>query len=327
MRRLHLFCAALFWIGALIGAVTLCVPSPALAQTGRVGGVVKSTDGKPIKGATIKAENPAASPSEFTATSDDKGRWSMIGLRSGNWKFTAEAPGFMPQSGSAPVRTIGAPNPPMEFTLAPGAPAGPAGLGKEVAAELKSADDLRNAGQFDQAITAYQGIKAKNPTLTMINMVIGSAYRQKAAKETDKAARQASFDQAIASYQEMLKADPASERAKIEIGMTHMQAGNLDAAEQALTPVADSPSASREVFYNLGEIKFNKGDVAGAEAMFKRSADMDPSWQRPKLKLGLIAFSKGDKDSAIRIFEGVVAADPNAPEAAEANAFLKELRK
>jgi tetratricopeptide (TPR) repeat protein len=318
MRRLHLFCAAI---------LTLCLAGPALAQTGRVGGVVKSTDGKPIKGATVKAQNPSASPSEFTATSDDKGRWSMIGLRSGTWKFTAEAPGFQAQSGNANVRTIGAPNPPMEFTLAAGVAAGPPGLSKEVQAELKAADDLRNAGQIDQAITAYQAIKAKNPSLTMINMVIGGTYRQKASKESDKAARQAAFEQAIASYQEMLKADPNSDRAKIEIGMTQMQSGNLDAAEQALEPLAQLTSANREVFYNLGEIKFSKGDAAGAEAMFKRASELDPSWQRPKLKLGLIAFSKGDKDAAIKIFEGVVAADPNAPEAAEANAFLKELKK
>jgi predicted Zn-dependent protease len=318
MRRFHPLYAAI---------VVLCLAVPALAQTGRVGGVVKSTDGKPIKGASVKAENPNASPSEFTATSDDKGRWSMIGLRSGTWKFTAEAPGFMPQSGQASVRTIGAPNPPMEFTLAPGAAGGGSALSKEVQAELKAADDLRNAGQFDQAITAYQAIKTKNPSLTMVNMVIGGTYRQKAVKESDKAAKQAAYDQAIASYQEMLKADPNSERAKMEIGMTYMQAGNLDAAEKALDPVAQSPSASREVFYNLGEIKFNKGDAAGAEAMYKRAADMDANWQLPKLKLGLIAFSKGDKDTAIKIFEGIIAADPNGAEAAQAKAFLTELKK
>jgi lipopolysaccharide biosynthesis regulator YciM len=319
MRRHHLFCAAI---------VTLCLAVPALAQTGRVGGVVKDTEGKPIKGASVKAVNPAASPSEFTATTDDKGRFSMIGLRSGTWKFIAEAPGFLPQEGNAPVRTIGAPNPPLEFTLGRGAAAGPAALSKEVQAELKAADELRNAGQFDQAIAAYQGIRSKNPTLTMVNMVIAGAYRQKAGKETDTAARKASFDQAIAAYQEVLKSDAANERAKIEIGMTHMQAGNLDAAEQALQPVADSPSASREVFYNLGEIKFNKGDAAAAEAMYKRASDMDPNWQLPKLKLGLIAYGKGDRDTAIKIFEGIIAAaDPNSAEAAQANAFLKDLKK
>src|SRR5919106_1389265 len=196
MRRLHPICAVI---------VMLCLAVPAVAQTGRVGGAVKDTDGKPVKGATVKAVNPNASPSEFTATTDDKGRFSMIGLRSGNWKFIAEAPGYLPQEGSAPVRTIGAPNPPLEFTLAKGAAAGPAALSKEVQAELKAADDLRNAGQFDQAIAAYQGIREKNPSLTMVNMVIAGAYRQKAIKETDQAARKASFDQAISAYQDVLK--------------------------------------------------------------------------------------------------------------------------
>lgn len=318
MRRLHLFGAAI---------VMLCLASPAFAQTGRVGGVVKDTDGKPIKGATIKAQNPAASPSEFTATTDDRGRFSMIGLRSGTWKFIAEAPGHLSQEGSMRVNTIGAPNPPVEFTLAKGAAAGPAGLSKEIQSQLAAAEALRDAGNFDQAIASYQDIKAKNPTLSMINMVIAGTYRQKAAKESDQAARKAALDQALASYNEVLKLDPNSERAKIEIGMTHMQAGDLDAAEAALEPLAGTTGATREVFYNLGEIKFNKGDTTGAEAMYKRAAEVDPAWQRPKLKLGLIAFSKGDKDGAIKIFEEVVAANPNAPEAAEANAFLKELRK
>jgi Flp pilus assembly protein TadD len=307
-------------------AACLAVTAPAFAQMGRVGGVVKDTDGKPIKGATVKAQNPGASPSEFTATTDDKGRWSMIGLRNGTWKFIAEAPGFMPQEGNAPIRTIGAPNPPLEFTLAKGA-SGPATLSKEVQAELKAADELRNAGQFDQAIAAYQGIKSKNPSLSLISMVIGGTYRQKAAQEKDKAARQALYEQAVASYQDVLKTDPNNERAKIEIGMTYMSAGNLDAAEAALAPAAESATASREVFYNLGEIKFNKGDADAAQKMFERASQVDPSWQRPKVKMGLIAFSKGDKDAAIKLFEGVIAADPNSPEAAEAGAYLKELKK
>ena len=39
----------------------------AAAQTGRVGGTVKDEAGQPIKGATITAENPNASPSSFTS--------------------------------------------------------------------------------------------------------------------------------------------------------------------------------------------------------------------------------------------------------------------
>src|SRR5579862_5464199 len=80
----------------------------AAAQTGRVGGTVKDDTGQPIKGATVMAENPTVSPSSFTATTDDKGRFSIIGLHNGAWTFTAQAPGYSPESAKMPVQTIGA---------------------------------------------------------------------------------------------------------------------------------------------------------------------------------------------------------------------------
>ncbi len=303
-----------------LGAALIVSSVPAAAQTGRVGGTIKDSNGQPIKGATVVAENPASSPSSFTATTDDKGRFSIIGLRSGTWKITASAPGFTAGGGNVPIRTIGAPNPPIDIVLAPGAPGATGALAgvdaKALQVELGKAEEMLNAQQYDAAIAAYEAILAKTPALTMINLQIGRAHRLKK-----------DYDAALGTYKKMLEANPNDERAKIEIGMTNLEKGDFAAAEAALTEASQSVSASREVFYNLGEIKFNKGDQAGAEAMYKRAADMDASWQLPKLKLGLLAFSKGDKDTAIKIFEGIVAADPNAPEAAQANAFLKELKK
>src|SRR5262245_24482593 len=121
MRDLKNVLAAVAVMAAVVASAV-----PAGAQTGRIGGTVKDTNGQPIKGATITAENPQASPSSFTATTDDKGRYSIIGLKSGTWKITASGPGLQPQSGQVPVRTIGAPMPPVDFALAPGA-TGPVG--------------------------------------------------------------------------------------------------------------------------------------------------------------------------------------------------------
>src|SRR5262245_50762891 len=109
-HRLHLSRAALL-------ALFVAAASTAAAQTGRVGGTVKDEAGQPIKGASITAENPNASPSSFTATTDDKGRFSIIGLRTGRWTFSAQAPGYTPEAGQMNVQTIGAPNPPLTFTL------------------------------------------------------------------------------------------------------------------------------------------------------------------------------------------------------------------
>src|SRR5438105_8873588 len=129
---LHLF------RGVLAALCVAAVAGSALAQTGRVGGIVKDEAGQPIKGATVTAENPIASPSSFTATTDDKGRFSIIGLKSGQWTFSAQAPGFGPETGRLNVQTIGSPNPPLTFTLKKGGGAAPAGeLGGLAATALK----------------------------------------------------------------------------------------------------------------------------------------------------------------------------------------------
>src|SRR3954447_16851962 len=106
--------------GILAAIVVSAIAATASAQTGRVGGLVKDEAGQPIKGATITAENPSASPSSFTATTDDKGRFSVIGLRGGMWTFSAQAPGFAAETGKMNVGTIGTPNPPLTFTLKKG---------------------------------------------------------------------------------------------------------------------------------------------------------------------------------------------------------------
>jgi TolA-binding protein len=291
----------------------------AAAQTGRVGGTVKDEAGQPIKGATVTAENPNASPSSFTATTDDKGRFSIIGLRAGNWTFTAQAPGFGPESGSMKVSTIGSPNPPVSFTLKKGA--GPAGAlagvnGKELQAELTAADQLYNSQQWDQAIDAYKAILAKAPSLTVINLQIAACQRNKK-----------DYDGAIASYNEVLKTDPNNDKAKIGIGMTNLEKGDLNAAEQTLSAAAESLGASKEVFYNLGEVKFAKGETDEAAKWYQKAADTDPTWGKPVFKLALVALNKGDKDGAAKLFQKVVDVDPMSPEAAQAKAVIEQLKK
>jgi len=307
---------------ALVTLFVAGLAASAAAKTGRIGGLVKDDAGNPIKGATVQAENPNASPSTFTATTDDKGRFSIIGLRSGSWKITAQAPGFAPEAGNMQVSTIGTPNPPVTFTLHKGG-GGAASLGgltgqaaKDLQADLQAADTLFNAQQYDAAIEKYKGILTKAPSLSVINLQIAAAYRNK--KE---------YDNAIAAYNEVLKADPNNDKAKIGIGMTNLEKGDLKAAEETLTSAAQSMGASKEVFYNLGEVKFAKGEADDAAKWYQKAADTDPTWGKPYFKLGLVALNKGDKDAASKMFEKVVEVDPMSAEAAQAKAVIEQLKK
>jgi tetratricopeptide (TPR) repeat protein len=307
--------------GVLAALLFTTLAGSATAQTGRVGGTVKDETGQPVKGATITADNPSASPSSFTATTDDKGRFSIIGLTKGQWTFTAQAPGFAPESGRLAVATLGSPNPPLTFTLKKGGSAGPmSALGgaaaKDLQADLAAAEMDYNAGKFDDAITKYRAILAKAPVLTVINLQIAAAYRNK--KE---------YDNAIAAYNDLLKADPTNDKAIVGIGMTNMEKGDLAAAEQTLQRAADGAAPTREVFYNLGEVKFARGQTDEAAAWYQKAVDKDPAWGKPLFKLALVSLNKGDKDGTIKLMERVIAADPTSAEAAQAKQVIEQLKK
>ncbi len=315
--RQRLYLSSLLLAALLVAALA----GTAAAQTGRVGGVVKDEAGNPIKGATVTAENPAASPSSFTATTDDKGRFSIIGLKSGQWSFAAQAPGFGPEAGKLNVSTIGAPNPPLQFTMKKGGAAGPSSaLGsaaaKDLQADLQAADLLYNSGKYDESIAAYRQIMAKAPALSVINLQIAAAYRNK--KE---------YDNAIAAYNDLLKVDPNSDKAIVGIGMTNLEKGDLKAAEDTLTKAAQGPKPTREVFYNLGEVKFAKGQTDEAAVWYQKAVDLDPTWGKPIFKLALVQLNKRDKDATIKMLEKVISADPTSQEAAQAKTVIEQLKK
>ncbi len=309
------------WI--LAACLVLGTAATAAAQSGAVRGIVVDDEGQPIKGAVIKAANPNGRPTQITSTSDAKGRFAMIGLVGGAWSFVAEAPGFMPQQGRSVVRSSVTGNAPLEFVMTRVTAPAPSAVSRQIETELADAGALRAEGKFDQAIAAYQDIAAKNPTLTSVHLVIGDAWRQRAAQETGPA-RTASLDKALATFEQVLQAEPGHERARIELALTQLARGNHEDAERMVAGGAVA-GASREMVYALAEVHFSKGDTAGAEDLFKRAAAMDPVWLRPRLQLGLIAFRKGDRAGAAAYFQAVTAADAGSPEAAEALGYLKEL--
>ncbi len=290
----------------------------AAAQIGRVGGVVKEEAGEPLKGATITAQNTDIAQS-FTATTDNKGRFIMIGLRTGEWRFLAQAPGFEAQLGVMRVR-MGAPNPPITFTLKRGGVAayGPLGgiTGKDLQSGLGDAETAFKQGRWDDAVAAYRDVMSRSAALSVINLQIGAAYRNK----KDHVA-------ALAAYNALLKVDPDNAKAHVGIAETEMERGDSKAAEDALLRAAESAAAGREVFFSLAEVKFTRDEMSEAARWYQKASDADPFWGKPLYKLGLCAVKAGDADGAAKLMARVIAVDPVSPEAALAKASLESLKK
>ena len=138
-----------------------------------------------------------------------------------------------PEPGKLHVPTIGAPNPPLTFTLKkggarPGRRRARRHGGEGSAGRTRGRRSSSTTAQkWDEAIAAYRAIMAKAPALSVINLQIAAAYRNKK-----------DYDNAIAAYNDLLKADPNNDKAKVGIGMTNLEKGDLKAAEDTLTTAA-----------------------------------------------------------------------------------------
>ncbi len=94
------------------------------------------------------------------------------------------------------------------------------------------------------------------------------------------------YDKAIAAYNELLKAEPENQQAVIGVAMTNVDKGDVQAAEQALTRAAEAPLPSRDVFYDLAEIKVAKNQTEEAARLYQRAADADSSCGKPLFEAG-----------------------------------------
>jgi tetratricopeptide (TPR) repeat protein len=308
--RLHTFRT-----GLMVASLLACAASSA-AQAGRVSGIVRDDDGQAIKGAIVTAENPNRGLSSLTATTDDRGRFTMIGLAAGQWRFLAQAPGHAPGAGEMNVR-FGTPNPPLMFALRRNGPSVDAPLAniaaKDLQTQLAAADSLYKQSQWDQAIAAYRAILSQTPALSIVNLQIAAAYRNKK-----------DYDAALAAYADLLRVDPENEKAAVGLGATHLEKGDAAAAEDVLSKAVSGPAAGRELFFSLGELKAARGDMQQASEWYAKAAAADPAWGKPRYKLGLLASESGDNGRASALMTEVMAVDPTSPEAALAKAALDQ---
>jgi hypothetical protein len=288
----------------------------AQARGGRMTGRALDDAGEPLANVAIVAESAERPPIE--STTDNGGRFSIIGLTSGVWRVTATLEGYEVPPNSVRVSQGGMAT--SNFSMLRLRSGFERFLGEEalegldaaaLEADLKAADDAFEAQDYDTAISGYNELLVVIPSLKYLHLSIGSAYRGNG-----------DYEMSLASFEKMAGDPDLGEQVKVEIARTRLQMGDLDAAAGL---VGAGANASREDLYNLGEVDFAKGDVDAAAGWYEKSTIVDPNWEKPWFKLALVALNKGDMETAKQNLQKVVDIAPDSEDGVQAQATLSAL--
>lgn len=226
-------------------ALALTLMPAAHAQTlRRLRGKVLTDAGAPLANATIRTEGlygyaagPFSGQRTFTTTSDAKGEWTIMGIKSGIWMFDVNAPGYLPESIALPIQVLTTET------------SGMSGVAYTWTLVLKAAPmPEQNAARLaEAAAAAFSGDKDKVQQAFAQTPSDADAAYFGGAGRIALVARDPSLARAL--FTQSLEKDTSSYRAALGIASTFVMLRDFDNASRAL-------DAARSRTHDKDEQKF-----------------------------------------------------------------------
>ena len=291
---------------------------------GRIGGVVVDDEGNPIKSAKIIIYFQGREDINREATSDKNGKWSIIGLGTGDWLVTASAEGYIPTSIDLYVTQLQV-VPKITLTLKKIQPSEDKIIKDEsTLALLDQASQLFDEKKYIEAIALCREFLEKNPQAYQAHLSIGDCYKEMG--EVDKA-----INEYILVLEEAKKDEitgkKMSARALASIGDSYLKKGDLEKAQSYFKQSIEIYPEDEILPFNVGEIYFSNQKIDEAITYFELSTKIKPTWPDPYLKLGYVFLNKGDNEKAVANFQKFLELEPDSERSKTASNILETLKK
>jgi tetratricopeptide (TPR) repeat protein len=275
------------------------------------GTVVDERDGTPLQDVTIRMRDLDRGR-ETVVKTDKSGRFYRRGMQAVAYEIAVEKDGYRPINDRIDLKAGVEGR--FNFKLAKASPLG--------AEEFQQGVTAYNKGDFQAAATAFEAAIQRAPTIPDLYVNLALAYFRLERKE-----------EAVKHLEKAASLGPDDPKIQYQLGSAYVEMNTYDKAVAAFEKgLATNPDLAGdplalEATSTLGAVYFAQGDNDKAAAQFQKVLAAKPGTAGATLGMGKIHFSKGEVDKALALFEQVTAQHPGTPEAAQADAFIKELRK
>lgn len=279
---------------------------------GRQIGYVYDEEGNPLEGVKIKLLF-VKSQAGFETTTDDKGKWSAMGIKGGMWYIDFELAGYETKKISANILGHKKKNKPIEMTIKK-----VEGLfvTDDVKEEYRRGVDLFNEGKYEESIPVYRSILEKFPDAYIVHMNIGHSYFQLE-----------NYEEAEKSYLKVLESDPEHVDSLIGVGNCHMNRGDSEKAIEWYNKIEFEKIEDATVLYNVGTIFYNNSKFDDALKYYKKAVEVQEDFLDAIYQLGLTYLAKGSNAEALAQFENYLKFDPDSQKASQVQNFIDYLKK
>jgi len=299
-------------VPAVITALFLSVPAPALSSMGAVGtikGKVADPGGKPVADVKITLVDPSRGQT-YVMKTDRKGNYFLMGISPAEYRLKLEKPGFQLLEGRVSIAP--GQNSVFDAVLAP-----------EVKQAVKPewedanirANELFKGGRYEEAAAAYKDILAANPNLGAIHFNLGNcAYNLQR------------YEEAIASFKEAVRLKPDFFDAYTNMANAYGKLKKTDEAIPIFEEAIRIHPENARLFSALGLLYLNAGEGAKAVESLEKASVLDPAQPFTFYSLGIAYTQTAAYAKAVAVYERYIALIQDAKEIERVKGLIEQLK-
>ena len=291
------------------------------------GTVTDAKSGKPVAGAKVQLRIQKGGTGGPDVTTNDQGKWSVLGLAAGGWDIDIVASGYETKQISMSM----AENqrmPPIKTELDPVVQAAPEPSeapaeevqigGVTVSADVVAAVEAGNAflaeQKFKEAVEQYEKAYPILSTNLALKVALARAYY--GAGDLKKS---------IVLLNEAYEVDPANVPNVMLLAQLLLEDGKLDRGREIIEKLPAGTLTDPTALINIGILLMNKKQPTAAIEYLTKAIAIDEARAESYYLRGLAAVQSNQMKSARADLAKVIALAPDSNEAKEAKELLKSI--